>query len=172
MSHPYDLGDKKQTSILGPTLKFKGELTANEDLVIQGQIEGSIKHTSNLTIGEEGKLKADVVAEHISVEGKVDGDLEGRNSVVVKNNANVEGNIFSPVVTLHEGATFNGRIDMSGDAKQKEESPPKAEKKDEPKKAVEDKAEEQVEAAGEHAANDEANDKKSASRKRAAGSSS
>ncbi len=173
MSHPYDLGDKKQTSILGPTLKFKGELTANEDLVIQGQIEGSIKHTSNLTIGEEGKLKADVVAEHISVEGKVDGDLEGRNAVVVKNNANVEGNIYSPVVTLHEGATFNGRIDMSGDAKQKEASPPESSKKnerkkDEPKKA----ADEQVEAAGEDAANDETNDKKSATRKRAAGSSS
>ncbi len=172
MSHPYDLGDKKQTSILGPTLKFKGELTANEDLVIQGQIEGSIKHTSNLTIGEEGKLKADVVAEHISVEGKIDGDLEGRNSVVVKNNANVAGNIYSPVVTLHEGATFNGRIDMSGDAKPQEEKPPKEAKKDERKKPAEDKVEEQVEAAGEEAANDESNDKKSASRKRAAGSSS
>ena len=168
MSHPYDLGDKKHTSILGPTLKFKGELTANEDLVIQGQIEGSIKHTSNLTIGEEGKLKADVVAEHISIEGQVDGDLEGRNSVVVTNNANVTGNIYSPVVTLHEGATFNGRIDMSGDAKKQEESPPKSAKKDEQKKPVEDK----VEAAGEEAANDETNDKKSAARKRAAGSSS
>lgn len=168
MSHPYDLGDKKQTSILGPTLKFKGELTANEDLLIQGQIEGSIKHTSNLTIGEEGKLKADVVAEHISVEGHVDGDLEGRNSVVVTNSANVSGNIFSPVVTLHEGATFNGRIDMSGDAKPQEETPPKSEKKAEHKKPVE----ETVEAAGEKAANDETNDKKSGSRKRAAGSSS
>lgn len=167
MSHPYDLGDKKQTSILGPTLKFKGELTANEDLVIQGQIEGSINHTSNLTIGEEGKLKADVVAEHISVEGHVDGDLEGRNAVVVKNNANVTGNIFSPVVTLHEGATFNGRIDMSGDAKEKAESPPKNASKDEPKKPVE----EQVKAAGEEAANDETDDKKSGSRKRAANSS-
>ena len=168
MSHPYDLGDKKHTSILGPTLKFKGELTANEDLVIQGQIEGSIKHTSNLTIGEEGKLKADVVAEHISIEGQVDGDLEGRNSVVVTNNANVTGNIYSPVVTLHEGATFNGRIDMSGDAKKQEESPPKSAKHDEQKKPVEEK----VEAAGEEAANDETNDKKSAARKRAAGSSS
>ena len=168
MSHPYDLGDKKQTSILGPTLKFKGELTANEDLVIQGQIEGSIKHTSNLTIGEEGKLKADVVAEHISVEGHIDGDLEGRNSVVVTNSANVTGNIFSPVVTLHEGATFNGRIDMSGDAKPQEKEPPKSEKKAEQKKHVEAT----VEAAGEKAANDETNDKKSGSRKRAAGSSS
>ena len=62
MSHPYDLGEKKKASILGPTLKFKGELTANEDLVIQGQVEGSIKHSSNLTIGEAGKLKANIEA--------------------------------------------------------------------------------------------------------------
>jgi len=114
MSHPYDMGEKKQVSILGPTLKFKGELTANEDLVIQGQIEGSINHTSSLTIGEEGKLNADVKAEHISVEGKVKGDLEGREAVVIKDNADVTGNIFSPTVNLYEGATFNGRIDMSG----------------------------------------------------------
>ena len=102
------------------------------------------------------------------MEGQVDGDLEGRNSVVVTNSANVSGNIFSPVVTLHEGATFNGRIDMSGDAKPQEETPPKSEKKAEQKKP----AEETVEAAGEKAANDETNDKKSGSRKRAAGSSS
>ena len=117
MSHPYDMGEKKSRSILGPTLKFKGELTANEDLVIQGRINGSINHTSNLTIGTEGKLKADVKAEHITIEGEVDGDLEGNSSVVVKDTANVTGNIYSPTVTLHEGSKFNGRIDMSGNAK-------------------------------------------------------
>ena len=128
MSHPYDLGEKKAASILGPTLKFKGELTANEDLVIQGQVEGSIKHSSNLTIGEEGKLKASVEADHIAIEGEVKGDVSGATSVVVKESANVDGNIFSPTVTLREGATFNGRIDMSGKPKAQERAP------EEPKK--------------------------------------
>lgn len=160
MSHPYDMGEKKQVSILGPTLKFKGELTANEDLVIQGQIEGSIKHSSNLTIGEEGKLKADVTAEHIAIEGEVDGDLEGRTSVVVKDSANVQGNIYSPTVTLHEGSTFNGRIDMSGNAKPKSESPKhQAAEKVEEKPKVDDKA-----------ANDSVESKKSSQhKKRSAG---
>ena len=121
MSHPYDNGDRKQVSILGPTLKFKGDLTANEDLVIQGQVEGRIKHSSSLTIGKEGKVKANVRAENIAVEGTVDGDLEGRKTVVVKETANVTGNIVSPTVTLHEGSTFNGSIDMSGSAKSKSE---------------------------------------------------
>ena len=114
MSDPYDLGEKKSMSILGPTLSFKGELRAEEDLLIQGKVEGSIQHTSNLTIGEQGKIKADVKAEFIAVEGKVTGDLTGTKSIVIKDTAEVDGNIFSPTVSLHEGATFNGKIDMSG----------------------------------------------------------
>jgi cytoskeletal protein CcmA (bactofilin family) len=125
MSHPYDLGDKKKASILGPTLKFKGELTANEDLVIQGQVEGSIKHSSNLTIGEAGKLKADIQADHIAIEGEVRGDVTGDTSVVVMEGANVDGNIYSPSVTLREGATFNGKIDMSGNKGADKGSTPK-----------------------------------------------
>ena len=99
MSNPYDTGNHKKASVLGPTLKFKGDLTANEDLLIQGKVEGSIKHTSNLTIG---------------VEGQVSGDLQGSKSVVVKDTANIQGNIYSPTVSLHEGSTFNGKIDMTG----------------------------------------------------------
>ena len=149
MSHPYDMGDKKQVSILGPTLKFKGELTANEDLIIQGQIEGTINHTSKLTIGEEGKLKADVKAEHISVEGKVKGDLEGREAVVIKDNADVAGNIFSPTVNLYEGATFNGRIDMSGKTAADAKKPEKPAKKPDAAKSS---------AVSKNAANDDAKD--------------
>ena len=114
MSNPYDKPTSTTSSVLGPTLKFKGGLTANEDLLIQGQIEGTINHSSSLTVGQDGKLKANVKAEYISVEGKVDGDLAGSKSVVVKEGADVKGNIYSPTVTLREGATFNGSIDMTG----------------------------------------------------------
>ena len=123
MSHSNDGGEKRQVSILGPTLKFNGELTANEELVIQGQVEGKIKHSSNLKIGKEGRVKADVRAELIVVEGTVDGDLDGRKAVIVKDSANVTGNISSPTVTLHEGSTFNGSIDMTSGKQAKAEPP-------------------------------------------------
>ena len=71
MSDPYDTGKDKKTSILGPTLSFKGDLIAEEDLLIQGSVEGTIKHTSSLTIGNGGNIKADTQAEHVTVEGKV-----------------------------------------------------------------------------------------------------
>jgi len=127
MSDPYDLGKKKQTSILGPTLSFKGELKAEEDLLIRGKIEGTIEHTSNLTIGEDGRVKADIKAEYIAVEGKVEGDLKGSKSIVIKDTANVEGNIYSPVVSLLEGSTFNGKIDMTGKEPASRQRPEQAE---------------------------------------------
>lgn len=126
MSNPYETAKQKKHSVLGPTLRFKGELSADEDLLIQGAVEGSIKHTSSLTIGEEGQVHANISAEYIAVEGKVKGDLAGSQSVVIRDSADIDGNIFSPVVTLLEGAKFNGSIDMSGkmSADKVEDKPP------------------------------------------------
>ena len=156
MSNPYDNTNATIKSVLGPTLKFKGELTAEEDLLIQGQVEGSIKHTSTLRIGKDGTVKANVTAEYISVEGKVKGDLTGTNSVKVHEGAEIEGNIYSPSVSLLEGAMFNGSVDMSGDGKSqsvpesKPEQPPKdahATKKKDEKEAVSSEKEETTESA-------------------------
>ena len=115
MSNPYDTAEPRKSSVLGPTLQFKGELSADEDLLIQGAIEGSIRHSSSLTIGESGRVKADVSAEYVAVEGNVEGDIHGSQSVTVCETANINGNICSPTVSLLEGATFNGKIDMSGE---------------------------------------------------------
>ena len=126
MSNPYDKATVTHSSVLGPTLKFKGELTANENLLIHGQVEGSIEHSSLLTVGKEGKLKANVSAEYISVDGKVAGNLSGTKSVVVNDGADVKGNINCPKVTLRDGAVFNGKIDMTGKQKSLAKSPDKS----------------------------------------------
>ncbi|MGI9265467.1 MAG: bactofilin family protein [Gammaproteobacteria bacterium] len=115
MSNPYDKTRDTNSSVLGPTLKFKGELTADEDLLIQGQVAGTIKHSSSLTIGEGGSVKADVAAEYIVVEGRVKGDLKGSKCVKIRQSAKIDGNVISPSVSLVEGATFNGKIDMDTD---------------------------------------------------------
>ena len=115
MSNPYDNARDRRSSVLGPTLKFKGELTADEDLLIKGRVEGSIKHSSSLTIGDGGHVKADVAAEYIVVEGRVQGDLKGSTCVKIRETATIDGNVVSPSVSLVEGATFNGKIDMDSD---------------------------------------------------------
>ena len=117
MSNPYDQNAKPgKTSVLGPTLKFKGELTADEDLMIEGSIEGSIVHSSSLTIGESGRLKGNVSAVHNAVDGYVEGEIHGTKSVTIRETANINGNITCPTVSLLEGATFNGSIDMTSKA--------------------------------------------------------
>jgi len=111
MSDPYD-SSKDRTSVLGPTLRFKGELHAEEELLIKGKIEGSITHTQRLTVCAEGVVKANIRAQMIAVEGTVDGDLQADKNVHVKESARVNGNIRSPSVSIVEGAHFNGNIVM------------------------------------------------------------
>lgn len=100
--------------VLGKTLLFRGELTAEEDVILQGRVEGSIRHARNLTIGTEGSVLGDIYASHLTVEGLVEGDLHCSEGVIVRATAQVRGNIFAPRVGIMEGATFNGRVEMDG----------------------------------------------------------
>src|SRR5258705_10732143 len=113
MSNPYDSATER-ASILGPTLYFKGDLTAEEDLLIQGRVEGSITHTQRLTVGAQGTVKANIRAQLIIIEGPVDGDRWADKSAFVKETAKVCGNIFAPTVSIMEGANFSGSVDRDG----------------------------------------------------------
>ena len=99
-------------SILGPTLRFKGELSTGEDLVIHGQVEGTVGPAPKVTIGPEAKVKASINADVIIIEGQVEGDLKAGVSITVRPKANVRGNLEAPVINIAEGATFNGGIKM------------------------------------------------------------
>ena len=108
----------RSVSVIGPTLVFKGELSADEDLVIQGTIEGTIAHhKKNLTVGKEGRVKADIHAAAVVIEGQVDGDIHGDDFVELAKNSVVRGNIYSPRIKMADGARFNGSIDMGNPAK-------------------------------------------------------
>jgi len=105
-------------TVLGATIRFKGELVADGDLMIQGQIEGTIEQKgSHLTIGSKSIIKADINAKHVIVQGEVIGDLCATEAVIVEASARVRGDISAPRVTLKDGAQFDGRIDRgaSGD---------------------------------------------------------
>ena len=107
-----DDGDANKIPVLGKTLLFRGELTAEEDVILQGRVEGSIRHARNLIIGTDGSVLGDVYASHLTVEGLVEGALHCTEAVVVRATAQVRGNIFAPRVGIMEGATFNGRVEM------------------------------------------------------------
>ncbi len=109
-------------SVIGESLHFKGELSAGEDLIIEGTVEGTIDQGSCcLTLKPNGRILADVNATKIFIEGDVKGDLHATVSVTVRESGTVSGNIVAPTVAINEGATFNGCIEMRapGDAPRK-----------------------------------------------------
>jgi cytoskeletal protein CcmA (bactofilin family) len=114
-SHSFDTASvrTRKTSVIGPTLKFKGELSANEDLIIEGEIEGTIAHhDKNLTVGTEGRVKADIAAKTVEIFGKVEGDIRGEDVVKLAKSSEVSGNIQCGRIVMEDGAYFCGSIEM------------------------------------------------------------
>ncbi len=92
---------------------IKGELSGSEDLTIEGQVEGKIELRQNvLTIGPNGKIKAQVFAKSVIVLGEVVGNVTASEKVDIRDNGSVDGDLVSPRVAIAEGAHFRGSIDM------------------------------------------------------------
>lgn len=98
---------------IGPSIYIKGDLTGEEDLIIQGHVEGTINlKQNNLTIGQEGKVSANIYAHTITVEGSIKGDVFGEEKVIIKKTGTVHGNVTAPRISLEDGAKFKGSMDM------------------------------------------------------------
>ncbi len=103
----------KNVSVIGPTLVFKGELSADEDLVIEGHIEGTIAHhKKHLTIGKQGRVKANIHASSVIVQGQLVGDINSEGIVSLAKGADVRGDIFCSRIVMEDGTRFKGKIDM------------------------------------------------------------
>ncbi len=98
---------------IGKSVIIKGELSGSEDLTIEGHVEGRIDLKENvLTIGPNGKIKAEVFAKSVVVLGEVTGNVTASEKVDIRDNGSVDGDIASPRVAIAEGAHFRGSVDM------------------------------------------------------------
>ena len=98
---------------IGKSVVIKGELTGSEDLTIEGHVEGKIELRQNiLTIGPNGKIKAQVFAKSVIILGEVTGNVTATEKVDLRDNGSVDGDIAAPRVAIAEGAHFRGSIDM------------------------------------------------------------
>jgi cytoskeletal protein CcmA (bactofilin family) len=103
----------REAAVIGPSIQIKGDLSGEEDLIIQGKVNGTIQlREKSLTVGSQGQVDANVLAHSVIVEGTVNGDLYGSERVSIRKTGNVQGNIVSPKVSLDEGCRFKGSIDM------------------------------------------------------------
>ena len=98
---------------IGKSVVIKGELNGSEDLTIEGQVEGTIQLKEHvLTIGANGKIKAQVFAKSVIVLGEVTGNVTASDKVEIRDNGAVDGDIVSPRVAIAETAHFRGSVDM------------------------------------------------------------
>lgn len=101
-----------QPCIIGKQITIRGNLTGNENLVLEGRIEGSITLAKHLTVAPGGTAEAEIEVEDLTVNGLVSGEIHATRRVVVASDGRVAGNIRAPRVVLESGARFKGRIEM------------------------------------------------------------
>ena len=99
---------------IGKSIAIKGDLTGNEDMVIEGKVEGKVDLPNNqLTIGANGSVQAEVTAKGIVVVGRVAGNIHGIERVEIQGTGIVEGDVSAPRLIVAEGAVVNGAIQMT-----------------------------------------------------------
>jgi len=99
--------------VIGAKTRVKGDITGDENVLVEGQVEGTIKITRDLHVGATGSVKASVSAQSVVVAGELVGDCQASQRVQIEATGRMSGNIRAPRVVIVEGATFRGNSDMS-----------------------------------------------------------
>jgi len=116
--NPVVVRQELSTVNIGKSVVIKGELSGSEDLTIEGAVEGKIELRQNLlTIGPNAKIKAQVFAKTVVVEGHVQGNISAGERIDIRDKGVVEGNLAAPRVSIADGAQFRGSVDMQGAGK-------------------------------------------------------
>ncbi|HSK20237.1 MAG TPA: polymer-forming cytoskeletal protein [Longimicrobiales bacterium] len=102
-----------ERATIGRSITINGEVSGDEDLLIQGRVDGSVNlKQHSVTVGPEGEVKANITARVVMVDGRVEGNIKAEEQVVLRSSALVEGDIAAPRVVLEDGARFRGGVDM------------------------------------------------------------
>jgi len=132
--------DQEGSSVanIGKSISIRGDLTGNEDMVIEGQVEGKVELPNNqLTIGTNGKVKAEIHAKSVIVVGHVMGNVTGLERVEIQGTGKVDGDVAAPKLIVAEGAQLNGSIQMSAQRSAQASGRPAAASVPAPTKAAE-----------------------------------
>ena len=110
-------GDDSVANI-GESIVFKGDLSGQEDLVLEGMVEGRVELPDNqLTIGAKGRANAELNAKTIVVVGRVTGNVRASERIEIQASGIVEGDVSAPCLVVAEGAVVNGSIEMGASKK-------------------------------------------------------
>ena len=113
VSAPVTQSTVRTMCVIGPKTTIKGEVTGDEDVLVEGTVDGQIRITRDLRVGAGGVVKATVEAQSVVVSGEFIGDCRASHRVEIQATGRLTGNISAPRVVIAEGATFKGNSDMS-----------------------------------------------------------
>jgi cytoskeletal protein CcmA (bactofilin family) len=99
-------------SAVGRTMRVKGEMYSDEELYMDGEFEGILEVRHSLTIGPNGKVKANVKAKEVAVMGSIQGNVEAAGRIVIMTGASIVGNVKTAGIVIEDGAYFKGGIDI------------------------------------------------------------
>jgi cytoskeletal protein CcmA (bactofilin family) len=106
-----------ERATIGRSITIRGDVGGDEDLLIQGQVDGSVNlDLHSVTVGSEGRVKANIAGRVVIVEGQVEGDLNAQEQIILRSSAHVMGDISAPRVVLEDGASFRGLVEMAAPA--------------------------------------------------------
>lgn len=100
-------------AVIGPSMNIRGEIRTREDLLVDGEVEGVLESQSLLTVGPNGKVKANIKAREVVVFGSVRGNVEAAEKIAIRDHGRVIGDIKTCGISIDDGAYFKGSIDIS-----------------------------------------------------------
>ena len=103
---------KEAETIIGPSIKVKGNFHGQGNIIIEGEIEGSIKTNNYLLVGEKSKISANVEAKNAKINGKITGNIQITEYLEIGSSATINGNISAKILSVDKGAILNGKCSM------------------------------------------------------------
>lgn len=100
------------TSLLSNKVKIEGEIQGDEDLHVEGHFKGAIKITGNIFVGQSGVVQADVEADNVVIQGKINGNVVARKQLEIQSSGQLVGDCTAQSIDIKEGAVFDGRLNM------------------------------------------------------------
>jgi cytoskeletal protein CcmA (bactofilin family) len=101
------------TAAIGPSMFIKGEIRLREELLVEGDVEGRVESEGLLTVGPNGKVRANIKAREVQIFGSVRGDVEVTGKIAIRDQGSLIGNIKSAGISIDDGAYFKGSIDIT-----------------------------------------------------------
>jgi cytoskeletal protein CcmA (bactofilin family) len=103
---------KPEAAVIGPSMRIKGEIRSGEQLLVDGEVEGLLESQSVVTVGQKGKVKANIKAHDVVIYGEVKGNVEVSGKIAIRENGSLIGDVQCAGISIDDGAYFKGSIDI------------------------------------------------------------